>query len=356
MSESNVFVPKVFYKYPSIENSYRTELIEKINGLHYDKLRYCVTEKIHGANTQIDYNFKTGQFVIGKRTDVLKDGEDFYHSLSVLESFKDKIHDIAMFLQSHLATDEAPLAVIRAYGELFGGSYPHSAVPVNKSANRVQKGVFYSPDNEWAAFDISYSFDAEITGDDGIYFMNGRDFRSVCERFALPVVPLLAVTDNLSDALVYPNDGLSEVYSMFGLPPLEHNVMEGVVIRPWDVDVWMGMTRLVLKNKNQKFAEKKQERKVVSDSVELSESVKHAFSEISAYITANRVQNVLSHYGDFTEKDIGKLIGLCCQDALADYRKESKTLDFMDKSEEKLVTKQLTRMMAPVVRKVVLGY
>ena len=40
------------------------------------------------------------------------------------------------------------------FGELFGGYYPDKSVPKVQDATRLQQGVFYSPDNDFCAFDL----------------------------------------------------------------------------------------------------------------------------------------------------------------------------------------------------------
>ena len=83
----------VFRKYPSIEGIHIEEFLEKVRQ-NYNNEMYCVTEKIHGANTQIDYNLVTGEFTYGKRTDIIGEGEQCYNFQEIAEKFKDKIIDL----------------------------------------------------------------------------------------------------------------------------------------------------------------------------------------------------------------------------------------------------------------------
>ena len=77
--------------------------------------------------------------------------------------------------------------------------------------------------------------------------------------------------------------------------------------------------------------------------------------EIQQFITEARVHNVMSHLGEVSIQDIGKVIGLTARDALVDYKKEYGTLNTLEKSEEKMVTKFLQSEVAKVVRKVMLS-
>ena len=76
--------------------------------------------------------------------------------------------------------------------------------------------------------------------------------------------------------------------------------------------------------------------------------------EISQYINENRVNNVISHVGEVTEKDIGKIIGLTSKDVLEDYNKDYNTLKEMEKEYQKMVTKYLQTEVAKAVRGVIL--
>ena len=87
---------------------------------------------------------------------------------------------------------------------------------------------------------------------------------------------------------------------------------------------------------------------------EVPEIVKQAMSEISEYINENRVNNVISHLGQVSVKDIGKIIALATADAIEDYKKDYGTLNLLEKKEEKLVTRFLGREMAKTVRKVIM--
>lgn len=336
----------LFHKYPSIENSYRQEFVDKISLQGYGKISYCITEKIHGSNTQIGYDCKTGEFEYGKRTSKIEDGESCYNVQGIFDSLKDSIVALAKYL-TPIVTGE--LKTVKVYGEVFGGSYPHDEVKKDNHASKVQKGVYYSPHNEWKAFDIAYT----VVDDEKTYFLSGKDFFLACDAVGIDTVPLLSTKSTLKEALEYPNDGKSVVYKSYNLPELEDNIMEGVVIRPWDTDAWMGMTRVILKNKNDKFKEKSHEKKV-NVQVEVPEIVKQAMEEVSAYITENRVNNVISHLGEVTVEDFGKILGMASKDALEDYKKDYGTLNKMEKVEEKMVTKYLQREMATVVRQVLL--
>jgi len=161
-----------FKKYPSIENSYRQAFIEKIRLHGYGQEKYCITEKIHGCNTQITYNVKDGTFIYGKRTEALLENESCYGVQDIFDSLRDKVRLVANYLGG-----ERILERIIVYGEVFGGSYPHPDVKKNNTAKRCQKGIWYSPNNEWKAFDIAY----KTALDEKYYFISPKDFFFICE-------------------------------------------------------------------------------------------------------------------------------------------------------------------------------
>lgn len=335
----------MFSKYPSIELSEKEYIIDKIRNHGYALQPYAITEKIHGANTMIAYNCLTDEFEYGKRNGLIAENERCYNVQTCFDNLRNNIRDLAEYLKPTLTKE---LEVVKVYGEIFGGAYPHPDVPRNQHATKVQKGVFYSPDNHWLAFDIAYM----VKGDPTTYFLGAEDFFLACGACAIGTVPLLAVVNTLDDALAYPNDKPSVVYKLYDLPELENNIMEGVVIRPTKADLHMGMTRVILKNKNTRFKEVSHTPKQ-DLTKEYSDNLNKALAELTSYITENRVENVISHEGEVVESDIGKIIGLTAKDIMEDYVQESKVFSLLEKVEAKIVSKRLAGLISPVVRTVI---
>ena len=163
----------MFVKYPEIENSYQEGFIAKIKEQGYSDIAYVVTEKIHGANSQISYDLNTGEFTYGKRTSALEEGESFYNAQEIMDGLCGQVKDLAIDLSVDLARYGQKLLTVTIFGEIFGGSYPHECVIKDKHALKVQKGVFYSPSNNWLPFDVAYT----IAGSDKTYFL------SLCKAF-----------------------------------------------------------------------------------------------------------------------------------------------------------------------------
>lgn len=332
-----------FKKYPSIENTEKDYIIQKIRNHGFEYKKYCITEKIHGSNTQIAYYPETNEFSYGKRTCFIEEGEHCYNVQEHFERLKNDIVKLYHYLRDSLNEE---LTSVIVYGEIFGGAYPHPDVPRDNKATKVQKGVYYTPANSWMAFDISYT----VKDKSETYFLSAKDFILACDAICIPTVPVLKIVDTLTEALEYPNDGTSVVYKFFyNLPEIEENIMEGVVIRPFEKDLWMGQTRVILKNKNEKFKEKSHEPKP-DLTLNYSDNLKTALSEVETYVTENRINNVISHEGEVSESDIGRLIGLTAKDVVDEFGKDSKVWNLLEKVEQKIITKHIAHLASSLVR------
>lgn len=94
-----------------------------------------------------------------------------------------------------------------------------------------------------------------------------------------------------------------------------------------------------------KFAEKKsvkKRNKLFAEPVPYSEELKALVAEVVAYVTENRLTNVVSHIGEVhVPKDFGKIMGLFSKDVLEDFLKEhGGDYACLEKSEQKLLSEQ----------------
>lgn len=336
---------KVFKKYSSIENHYREEFINKIKEQYPEetKGKWAITEKVHGTNIQLGYDGTN--YTIGKRTGYLGEDENFYNIDKLAEHYKPSIIAIYDECKERYNCDS-----ILVFGELFGGSYPHKDVAQDSKSKKVQKGVYYYPSNEIMFFDIFM-----FTREQGRY-LSVKEFEDVMSKvvnigYQEVFFQGSILVDGLDNAIKYPNDQPSQIYLRWGLPEIEDNIREGIVIKPYEKDLYMGQTRVIIKSKNDRFAEKSHE-KPVKPQVEIPEHVQKCIEQISQYINENRVNNVISHVGEVTTKDIGKIIGLTSKDVLEDYTKDYKLPE--DKTEYKMVTNYLQKEVSKTVRNVLL--
>jgi Rnl2 family RNA ligase len=140
---------------------------------------------------------------------------------------------------------------------------------------------------------------------------------------------------------------------MFGLPSLEDNVCEGVVLKPVDPCFFGNGSRCILKNKNEKFTEKQKVKKTKKQDLKLSEEAKRLYEEACTYVTENRLRNVVSHGLDLSDekKAFGIIMKEMNKDVFDDFLKDHGD-DFkkLEPSEQKKISKSLNKNVANLVR------
>jgi Rnl2 family RNA ligase len=292
----------MFQKYNKIENSYRlgTEITENKNDL------FAVSEKIHGANFGMYYN-KDG-FYCASRNNKLAEDANFNNFRYALEKsdIKSKMKEIYKMLGNR---------DFIMYGEIFGGNYPHPDVPKGKF-KMVQKGVYYSPDINILAFDICV---------EGKY-LSYAEFKNICEEVDFPYIKARFV-GKLTDCLNYSNEFQSTISDYYGLPPIDDNICEGVVIRGYAEDFKDHRgNRIIIKNKNEKFSEKQKNKKVFVEDTSIIDNVE----KIEPFICENRLNNVLSKMTDDEKviQNFGKIMKLFVNDCITDIQEEYPDIEF----------------------------
>lgn len=176
---------------------------------------WVATEKIHGGQLVLGYD--GGALHVGKRKAWLRPDEAFFGWQLLRDRFQ---------LAVEAALDRGGAAV-RIFGELYGGAYPHPDVPAAPGMAPVQTGVWYSPTVRYALFDVLRHAEP---GDDG-RFLPYAEVAAVATAAGLDAVPLLARGTRTSlDAV--PVRFPTRVPHLLGLPELDGNLAEGVVLRP----------------------------------------------------------------------------------------------------------------------------
>lgn len=332
-----------FKKYQSIKNSYRQKFMDELLMEGLDGGQWEVTEKIHGANGSFTYDGEELKFA--KRSGFISDDENFYNHHIVVEKYTEKIKDIFHAINLYAGISINPVKYITVYGELFGASYPHPEVQ-KKSIKAIQKGVYYSPDVEFLAFDIYLGYE------DHREEVSRKVFRTICKAVGLPyAIPLFEGT--LSECLEYPNHYQTTIPGLLGLPEIENNICEGNVIRPLTPKYTSLSERVILKNKNEKFTEKDKSNKPpkVNKTIKMSESASFLLSEMSSLINENRVHSVLSKFGPVKGSDFGKVMKLLTVDVMQEFiglHKEAYSQ--LEKDESKYIQKFLGQNAAKVIR------
>ena len=333
-----------FKKYSSIENSFSREFMENVVAQVPPDMEWVVQEKVHGANTSFLCDGCEVKFA--KRTSMLADGEQFYDYQELLDRYKERVNNLFNVVKAK----NSDVTAISVFGEMFGGLYPHNEVKRNPKMSLIQKGVCYCPEHEFYGFDI-YIF----TENEGQY-LPVDEVNELFETNGFFYAKTL-FRGSLNDCLKQPNAFQSKIAEWLGLPAIDDNICEGVVIRPMMPCHLRNGSRVLIKNKNERFAEKKgvkKRNKLFAEPVPFSDELKMLIVEAEAYVTENRLANVVSHIGEVhLPKDFGKVMGLFSKDVLADFLKEhGGEFDALDKYEQKTFNKEVNKFCTALVKQV----
>lgn len=329
-----------FRKYNSIENAYQDSFIEKITKDNFQNEIFIVQEKVHGANLSFITNGK--EIKLAKRTEILEDEESFFQAHLLREKYQERI--LQLFASISI---DYPIETLTIFGEYFGGIYPHKEVKKSKSSKTIQKGVYYCPDNEFYAFDLLINNHKYLDVDICANLFEKHQFIYAKDLFR----------GSLQDCLDFSNTFPSTIPALFGLPELESNICEGTIIRPVNILFLSSGSRVLLKNKNEKWSEKNNSsnkailKKLKEEKVILSPLANELLDEMSKLINTNRLSNVISKIGEVdSQKDKGKLIGLFSKDVLEDFLKSFEDqYRSLEKSEMKAITKNLNTVTSGLI-------
>lgn len=336
-----------FKKYSSIDNVITRDFMERVWAEMPEDLEWVVQEKVHGANTSFLCDGEEVRFA--KRTSVLSDDDRFYDFQMLLESYRPRV--LSLFRRIRKA--HPAVSGISVFGEMFGGRYAHEGVAAVKGLTLIQKGVNYTPTHEFYGFDI-YVFEGEIG-----YYLAVDEVNSLFEAERFFYARTL-MRGSLAECLKYPNAFQSKISQWLGLPDIDDNICEGVVIRPVTPQYLRNGSRVLIKSKNARFAEKKSVKncsKLFAEPIPYSDSLKALLPELESYVTENRLNNVISHIGEVTlPKDFGKIMGMFSKDILEDFLKEhGGEYTALDKCEQKSLNRELNKLSTGFVKEILLS-
>ncbi len=322
-----------FKKYQDIDNSDRKKTLDYFAAEKATEGKFVVQEKAHGANLSFWYD--GNELKSAKRGGFIDD--DFYNYKQVEERNEARVKRAWELLKEKGFS----FGVLTIYGELIGGTYPHPDVEKDKSATKVQKGIFYSPSNEFYAIDMA--LDCELADVD--------TFAETMEKAGF-LYAKTVFAGTFEECLKHPNRFQSRISGWLGLPPIEDNVCEGVVIKAVQPRFLSDRTRVILKNKNEKWAEKAMKKNRPGKPPEkLSDEASTLLSELDSLTTENRLRNVLSKFGPVKDKDFGTLIQLFAEDVLKDFNKDrEQSFAALEKKEQKQLTQKLSQRCAYIIR------
>jgi len=290
-----------FVRWPSIENSYREQFIDRALE-QYPELAdeiYVVTEKLHGANVQLAFSLD-GKLYVGSRNRFLDREDKFYGVWDVIDAQCGGVIDLfAQQVKKHGHS-------FRLFGELYGGG--------------IQKGVRYQEEHRIAFFGAMR--------DDALrpYFELENTARWYFDGM---LAPRVAVVEGLNTALEYGAEFDSKILG------IGDNICEGIVIQPYrKVYTLANGSTFILKKKNEAFKQAPREKRP-SRAPEEIQSLGRAFH---SYITDARLQGIFSKYGLIKEpKQIGQYIGYMLQDAKHDFLKDYPRAADLTKGEQRIV-------------------
>ena len=230
-----------FKPYPSIGNAADAEWMARVReNVERENMEtktlFSVQEKVDGAN--VSFLCDDLDVRMARRTAILSPLEPFFGYQEVLERYSGHVYHIYNLVR--LAYPE--VTSIAVYGELFGGAYPHPDVALVPSARPVQKGVWYAPGHDFYAFDIY------------VFTNHGGFFLPVEEANSLFSTAGLLYARNrfiglLDDCLSCPHVFPTSLPAELGLPPIDGNLCEGVVLKPLTPILLQDGTRVAIKVK-----------------------------------------------------------------------------------------------------------
>ncbi|CAF1103442.1 unnamed protein product [Didymodactylos carnosus] len=340
--------------YSKISESTKSWTLEKSDNSTFKRTTWAVTEKIHGANFCFLCDQDGQRIRCGKRTELLCDTDDFFGYKRLLDATIPKIQQTYAFVRTTLMTQEKTLEKLYVFGELFGGSYPHTDVAKVPNVSAVQTGIWYCPDIEF------YAFDAAVV-------LNGNDEKQIYLDFELCLKAFqhanLLCAEPLfigkyEQAINFEIGFNTKLPAKLGLPSLEGNKAEGIVIKPMReimVNTNKGLVRAILKKKIEEFSEEKfnqaqkQEKKTELSDVDLLRF------EIDALVTENRLNNALSKVGrvTVTQKDkINELLNVYVKDVIDQLCEDNKDMwTNLSQNDRAMLNEELTLMTKKLIIK-----
>ncbi|WP_192579174.1 RNA ligase family protein [Dyadobacter aurulentus] len=277
-------------EYEKIPSSLKELITDEAAFKQFNKLTWVATEKIHGANFRFIYHDKS--LLFGKRKELLTWKDDFFGFQIVAAALEERVVHLFETIVKDYQTKNVIL-----YGELFGGLYPHEQVAINKDVEAVQSGIFYSPNIDFCAYDIAF----ENPSNNRKVYVSYQNALGYFERFDIFHAKPLQ-TGKLSDLLNITLCFETRIPAQLHLPSIENNLAEGVVIKPFSDHSPEAASRPILKLKNPEFEENRkfhQARKwsFIPDVTSISQDLDFLLQDLFQYVTANRLNNVISKIG-----------------------------------------------------------
>ena len=314
---------KEFSGYEKMPKSIKKLGLDDSDFSKLEKLKWVVTEKIHGAN--FSFIYEKGNLKFAKRKDYLSWEDDFFGFQIVVHSIENNI--IRLF--EELAAIEGGAKFI-IYGELFGGKYPHKEVNSKDNIQAIQTGVYYTPKISFCAFDIAIEHD----GTDSKSYLEYELAISYFEKHEVFYAKPLFI-GKFGEAMNFDTRINSTIPEQLNLPQIEDNLIEGVMVKPYNqlTDKSI-LVRPIVKLKNPEFDEEKKFHQAekwsyIPNISSNTEDLSFILDELRNYITINRLESAISKIGALdlkNEKRINAIRNELTQDTMVDFNENNNNL------------------------------
>lgn len=310
-----------YKKYTSIENHYQNKYVNGLllNILGIENMVFQITEKIDGSNFQIEITKDSVRY--GKRSTWLDPEENFYDWQTIVRQTK-----VMKFIESVQNNLVKKTDVVNIYGEIFGPG--------------IQKRIQYGRNKDIRFFEMKENGQWK-SPEYMELFMEANNSTELH-------TPILGYVTGLENAINFDSKLPTRLFEYTEGNVKEAQEMEGVVIKPYEEPLEYRNSHVIIKKKNEKFAEKmgtKVKERKPKKYTELQQ-------EFLMYLNENRMASVVSKEGEPTSpKDIGKYIGLLGQDAFNDFAKDQGwDVYSMDKKEKKEYMSLVGAFGAPLIK------
>lgn len=329
-----------FRKYDEIDNHDRKKTINFYIEKGFVRGEWIGEEKANGSNLllciYLDEDLNELQVKFGRRQDFLEEGESFFglHELKPSLIEKARALWIAMERKEMITKED----IIYCYGELIGGFYPTMN---EKGKQKVQSGNYYSPDKRFYGFDIFLR---------GTYI--NRNMRNYLFKEAgiLYLEPLVRGT--FEECLNFDIYVPSQIPKALGLPTIESNLIEGIVLKPI-IPIEHEGDMIALKKKDEELLRKARTKgsKQKKEETPLSDAGQDLLEKGRHYLTESRINDLFSKLGEFTIKRFGEFVGEFKKDVFSDFNKyHEDEFTALDKEEQKLIYKHLGTEASDFIR------
>lgn len=376
-----------FRKFPKIRNSYDAVYVSAAGVCAPPGTKWHAREKIDGQNTGwILWRDDDGEMQItcSRRNGLVMPGENFSNH----EVVRDSLEGAFAKVFGRLAHGDPDIQQVTIFGELYGGFWmektrakpaeseaggkaeseaegkAESEVKKEKKAKKTTQKwdgferaktrvqtilgrVAYTPDRGFAAFKVlTQKRDGSQT------WLNESAANELLTEAGVPIVSILA-TGTLREMLALDVEFPSTIgTALHGLPTLDGNAAEGIVITP-ETPVFVGGKLVAIKKKAKAFSEKAA--KSTTQKTSACDAAKQQgvdIEKLHEYVAISRVHSVRGNMSEREASKIGCVIQAVVRDVIQDYCLEVAPLT---SKQRKAVGKALGPRVVSLVRQVIMA-